>query len=148
MVYANRLLPVSAGSAVYVFALVPLFAAASNTTPTFVNLTYTLDSQPIGQFVHSGSPSVTADSTSYLSSVAVFQQSGLTEGSHTLNVTVGPDSVFLLDYIVYSQDSQFGINGGSSNEPNSTSAAGGASGSQPTTSMGTASQTGALNGYV
>lgn len=132
----------------YVFALVPLFAAPANTTPTFVNLTYTLDSQPIGQFLHSGSPSVQPDSTSYLSSVPAFQKTGLAEGPHTLNVTVGPDSVFLLDYVVFSKSTQFGISGGSSNEPTSTNAAGSASGSQPTTSVGAASATGALNTCV
>ncbi|KAI0084360.1 hypothetical protein BDY19DRAFT_997838 [Irpex rosettiformis] len=137
--------PEELGSAVYVYALLPLFAAPSNTTPTFVNLTYTLDSQPIGQFLHSGSPSVKPDPSLYLSSALVFQKSGLTEGSHTLNVTVGPDSVLLLDYIVYSRDSQFGIGSGSSNQPTSSNAAGGDSGSQPTTSLGTASMTGALN---
>lgn len=108
------------GSAIYVFALVPMFAAPANTTPTFMNLTYTLDSQPAGTFTHTGSP--TAPNTSYSPSVVVFQKTGLPASVHSLTVSVGPDSVFLLDYIVYSQDSDFEstgntTSGGSSPSP-------------------------------
>ncbi|KAI0684554.1 hypothetical protein BC835DRAFT_617879 [Cytidiella melzeri] len=137
------------GSAVYLYALVPQFAAATNTTPTFVNLTYTIDSEPAGQFLHSGSPSITPSPTSYLSSVAVLQRSGLSNGPHSLVINVGPDSVCLLDYIVYSQDSPLwssgGSSAGSSSGPNSSNGAGNTSGSQPTTSVGAASPTGAMN---
>ncbi len=96
------------------FALIPLFPAPANATPTFVNLTYTLDGQPAGNFNHSGtqSPSSTEPSpNAYQQSVQVFETSGLSEGPHALIMSVGPDSVFLLDYIVYSQDDGFS-NGG------------------------------------
>lgn len=73
-----------------------------NTTPTSMNLTYTLDSQPAGTFLHAGSPS--APNTAFDPSVVVFQRAGLSVSPHTLTVSVGPDSVFLLDYITYSQE--------------------------------------------
>lgn len=98
----------------YVFALVPLFTAPANTTPTFVNLTYTLDGQPAGNFNHSGTQTPTSPDPSpdaYQQSVLVFEKSGLSEGPHALKMGVGPDSVFLLDFIVYSQDDRFS-NGG------------------------------------
>ncbi|KAI0075152.1 hypothetical protein K474DRAFT_1709220 [Panus rudis PR-1116 ss-1] len=98
------------GSAVYVFALIPLFPAATNNTPTFVNLTYTLDSQPAGSFTHSGTQSPVSSSPSpsaFEHSVPVFVKTGLPEGFHALTINVGPDSVFLLDYITYSQDDDF-----------------------------------------
>ncbi|KAI0338628.1 hypothetical protein BDW22DRAFT_1348337 [Trametopsis cervina] len=133
------------GSAVYVYALVPLFTAASNTTPTFVNLTYTLDSQPSGNYLHTGSPSVQSSPTAYLSSFPVFQRTGLPDTPHTLTVNVGPDSVFLLDYIVYTQDSELGE---VPNDPPSSGLTGSTSGSQPTTSVGPASPTAAMSQYV
>ncbi|GJE95593.1 hypothetical protein PsYK624_117790 [Phanerochaete sordida] len=98
------------GSAIYVFAIMPMFAAPANTTPTFMNLTYTFDSQPAGAFLHTGSAS--APNTSYSPSVLVFQKSGLPETPHSLTVSVGPDSVFLLDYIVYTEDNDYLVSTG------------------------------------
>lgn len=107
IMWTNRLFLVDlSGSAIYVFALVPLLAAASNNTPTFVNLTATLDSQVAGTFLHTGSPldSSMSNITSYEKSQPIFMKTGLSEGPHTLMLNVGPDSVLLLDYIVYSQE--------------------------------------------
>lgn len=104
------------GSAVYVYALIPLGVAPTNTTPTHMNLTYILDSQPAGSFVHNGSQSASG----YLPSTAVFVQSGLNEGPHELSIHVAPDSVFLFDYLVYSQDD--GSDPGDSSANNATSA--------------------------
>lgn len=86
----------------------PLGLAQANATPTYMNLTYTLDSQPAGSFQHNGS----ASASGFEPAVVVFAKSGLTEGPHTLNVNVGPDSVFLLDYIVYTQNNDSGAGGG------------------------------------
>lgn len=88
------------------YALVPQFAGATDSTPTLVDVTYTLDSEPAGSFTHADLPS--SNAASYLSSVQVFKQTGLPEGPHTLTVNVGPGSVFLLDYITYTQQSLFG----------------------------------------
>ncbi|RPD60915.1 hypothetical protein L227DRAFT_86978 [Lentinus tigrinus ALCF2SS1-6] len=88
------------GSAVYVYALIPLGAAKANSTPTFMNLTFTVDSHPAGTYQHTG----TASAAGFLPS-QVFGQTGLTEAPHSLTMQVGPDSVLLLDYIVYTQGS-------------------------------------------
>lgn len=72
-----------------------------------MNLTYTLDSQPAGTFVHAGSPN--SPNTTFSPSVVVFHRSGMVNSPHSLTVTVGPDSVFLLDYIVYTQESEYAL---------------------------------------
>ena len=94
------------GSAVYIFALVPTFATATNGPPTSMNLSYTLDSQPLGTFVHSGSKTPSSNSTLYLSSVPILVKTGMPDGPHTITMNIGPDSVLLLDYIVYSKEDQ------------------------------------------
>ncbi|KAI0742537.1 hypothetical protein C8Q80DRAFT_1108267, partial [Daedaleopsis nitida] len=88
------------GSAVYVYALTPLGAAPANSTPTFMNLTFALDSHPAVTYQHAGS----ASASGYLPSQLVFGQTGLTEAPHSLTIQIGPDSVLLLDYIVYTQE--------------------------------------------
>lgn len=95
-----------------------------------MNLTYTLDSQPAGTFLHSGSPS--DPNTSYTPSVAVFQRTGLTASPHTLTVSVGPDSVFLLDKFVYTTQDEFDgptTSGAFSPTPSASSPAGAVKGS-------------------
>lgn len=77
-------------------------------------MTYIFDSQPAGTFLHSGTPS--APNTSFTPSVVVFQKTGLPTSPHSLTVTVGPDSVFLLDYIVFSQESDFDQSGNSTGD--------------------------------
>lgn len=87
------------GSAVYVYALIPLGAAPPNSTPTFMNLTFAVDSHPAGIYQHTGS----ASASGFLPSALVFGRTNLTEAPHSLTIEVGPDSVLLLDYIVYTQ---------------------------------------------
>ena len=89
------------GSAVYVYALIPLGAAPANSTPTFMNLTFMVDSHRAGTYQHTG----TASASGFLPSQLVFGQTGLAEAPHSLTIQVGPDSVLLLDYIVYTQGS-------------------------------------------
>lgn len=90
----------SPGSAIYVFAILPQFSAPTNGTPSRVNLTYTLDQQPAGAFTYA----VDSPNPSYSPSSVVFQRTGLLDTPHSLTVNVGPDSVLLLDCIVYSQE--------------------------------------------
>lgn len=85
-----------------------MFALPAKTPPTLVNLSYTLDSRSAGTFLHTGNPN--APNTSYSSSVIVFQKTGLQRSPHALTVTVGPDSLFLLDYIVYTHEDDFDNN--------------------------------------
>ena len=102
------------GTAIYVFAIVPLFPAPPNTTPTFTNLTFTLTSSSStsptrsGSFIHQpdastpGTPTVNSSTDDkYLSNVLVFSASSLNDEEHILTMNVGVDSVLLLDYIIY-----------------------------------------------
>ncbi|KAI0350950.1 hypothetical protein OH77DRAFT_1430351 [Trametes cingulata] len=107
--------PVSAqfnfsGSAIYVYALVPLAAAHLNSTPTFMNLTFLLDSHPSGTYQHIG----TASAMGFAPSQLVFGRGDLSDGPHSLTIQIGPDSVLLLDYIVYTQGNTGGDGNNSS----------------------------------
>ena len=106
--------------AVYVFAILPLYAAPANTTPTLANLTFILDGQTAGAFEFNGSalseftsipdPTVSdIDPTElYQSNVIVFQVDGLQNVPHNLNISVGADSAFLFDKVVYTTDDDSG----------------------------------------
>ena len=59
-----------------------------------MNLTFTLDSEPAGNFLHDSS----ATNHGFQPRVAVFSQGGLSDATHTLLVNLGPNSVFLFDY--------------------------------------------------
>ncbi|KAL1951102.1 hypothetical protein VTO73DRAFT_251 [Trametes versicolor] len=84
------------GTAVYVFN------AIANTVPfttTLTNLTFTLDGDPIGQFVHTPS-----DSTDFQYNVLVLARTGLSNITHTIVIEATGDtnsSLVLFDYIVY-----------------------------------------------
>ena len=104
-----------AGTAIYLFAIVPQFPAPANTTPTWMELDFTLDSQSFGRFISqpgsvngaasniSSSGSSSATSPQYIPHVPVFQASGLEDKQHTLIVNVAPDTVFLFDYAIITQ---------------------------------------------
>ena len=90
------------GSAIYLFGILPLGNPPNvNSAPTLTNLTFTLDSKPAGNFVHSGS----ATNQGFQSTVSVFSRRGLSNSAHTLLVNLGPNSVFLFDYYVVSRAS-------------------------------------------
>ncbi|KAA1466903.1 hypothetical protein DENSPDRAFT_876904 [Dentipellis sp. KUC8613] len=88
------------GSALYLYCLLPLgLPANSNSTPTLTNLTFTLDNEPAGNFLHFGSDSASG----FQPNTSVFTRTGLSTALHTFRVDLGPDSVFLLDYYVIGQ---------------------------------------------
>ncbi|KAI5120245.1 hypothetical protein M0805_007549 [Coniferiporia weirii] len=96
------------GTAIYLFAIMPLFPAPPNTTPTTTNLSFTLDGTPRGQLLFqpdatkAGTPTVNSTTAEkFLPGVSVFSSSGLDDMAHSLVVNVGADSVFLFDYAVY-----------------------------------------------
>ncbi|EJD05044.1 uncharacterized protein FOMMEDRAFT_154211 [Fomitiporia mediterranea MF3/22] len=96
------------GTAIYIFAVLPLFPAPPNTTPTFTNLSFTLDGSPHGSFTFRPDPTATGTPTvnssasdKFQSNVNVFSVAGLEDTAHSLIVNVGVDSVFLLDYVMY-----------------------------------------------
>jgi hypothetical protein len=63
------------------------------------NLFFTLDNQPAGNF------SPTVMSTEFLQNTSVLSLDGLSNQPHQLVVTVGNDSVFLFDYLIYTNSS-------------------------------------------
>ncbi|OJT04505.1 hypothetical protein TRAPUB_4775 [Trametes pubescens] len=84
------------GTAVYVFN------AIANTVPfttTLTNLSFTLDGDSVGQYVHTPS-----DSTDFQYNVPVFVRSGLSNVTHTIVIEATGDtnsSLVLFDYIIY-----------------------------------------------
>ena len=85
------------GSAIYLYCILPLGKPPNaDSTPTFMNLTFTLDSEPAGNFVHNGS----ANNQGFQSNVSVFSRGGLSGSTHTLLVNLGQNSVFVFDYYV------------------------------------------------
>ncbi|KAL4257043.1 hypothetical protein AB1N83_012145 [Pleurotus pulmonarius] len=87
------------GTAIYIYCLLPEAAAPPNTMPTTVNLTFTLDDQTFDPYRHTGDSS----KSGFLSNVNVFFADGLANAPHTVRVDIGPNSVFLFDYLVYTQ---------------------------------------------
>lgn len=102
------------GTGIYVFAIIPLFPAPPDSTPTFTNLSFSLlsgsSSSEISSnsFIHTPDASIpgtpTVNSTTdekFLQNVLVYSASTLNDEKYTLTMSVGVDSVFLLDYIIY-----------------------------------------------
>lgn len=87
------------GTAVYIYCLLPEAAAPPNTMPTTVNLTFTLDDQTFDPYHHMGDSS----KSGFLPNINVFFADGLSNAPHTVRVDIGPNSVFLFDYLVYTQ---------------------------------------------
>ncbi|KAH9856237.1 hypothetical protein C2E23DRAFT_722881, partial [Lenzites betulinus] len=106
------------GSAVYVYAIVPEGVAAGNSAPTAMNLTFLLDSRFIGSYQHTG----TASASGFASSQLVLSQGDLTVRPHSLTIQLGPSSVLLLDYIIYTDGDNSG-GGNNSTEPNTSAPA-------------------------
>lgn len=78
-----------------------------------MNLSFTLDNDPLGNFFHEGSQAATG----YLPHVNVFAQDNLTETPHVLRVDVGVGSVFLFDYMIYTRTGQAETNGTTPSSP-------------------------------
>lgn len=90
------------------FAILPLFPAPPNTTPTFTDLSFILDGSAHGSFTYRpdatvpGTPNVDSSaSDKFQSNVNIFGAAGLEDTDHSLVINVGVDSVLLLDYVIY-----------------------------------------------
>lgn len=92
-----KLTLLSEGFAIYIFCVEPLAIPSSSSSPTTMNLSFTLDNTPSGTFFHDGSSSASG----FASKVPVFTLENLTEDPHILLVNVEPNSVFVFDYIIY-----------------------------------------------
>ncbi|KAI0754137.1 hypothetical protein C8Q80DRAFT_1094444, partial [Daedaleopsis nitida] len=81
------------GTAIYVFNAL---ANSISSTRTDQNITFFLDGQQAGTFVHAATSSTEIDYR-----VQVFARNGLTNGSHTLVVQPEPNSNILFDFAMY-----------------------------------------------
>ncbi|KAJ7255114.1 hypothetical protein B0H12DRAFT_1114224 [Mycena haematopus] len=88
------------GTAVYVFCIQPLGMSAAPAPPSLMNVTFTLDDAPEKPFVLQGSSS----GSGFAYQVNAFAQQGLSDGLHVLKFNLGPNSMFILDYIIVTQN--------------------------------------------
>lgn len=89
------------GSAIYLYSVFPLgIPPNADGTPTLMNLTFTLDTEPAGNYLHTSGPATVHD---FQSNISVFSRGGLSDSAHSLLVNLGPNSVFLFDYYVVSR---------------------------------------------
>jgi len=70
---------------------------------TFTNtdVTFTLDNQPVGYFSYPGTPG----STGFVLNRNILSLEGLSDQPHQLVVTVGDNSVFLFNHLIYTDNS-------------------------------------------
>lgn len=101
------------GVAVYVFNII------ANTVPfttTLTNLTFTLDGELVGSYLHAPDAS-----TDILYNVSVYSNTSLTSGPHTLEIQpTGPfSSLILFDYIAYTVDEDITTSASPTQRPSS-----------------------------
>ncbi|SJL10675.1 uncharacterized protein ARMOST_14066 [Armillaria ostoyae] len=72
----------------------------SSVSPTNMNLTFTLDNQTVGTYIHETS-NTTAEPTPHFN---VFSKENLTPSPHVLQASLGVNSVFLIDYMIYTKN--------------------------------------------
>jgi hypothetical protein len=87
------------GTAIYLFCIEPPSNASVGGTPTNINLSFTLDNQPAGNF------SPTTINTEFLPNQNVLSLAGLSNQPHQLVVTLGENSVFLFSGLIYTNGS-------------------------------------------
>jgi hypothetical protein len=87
------------GTSVYIFCIQPLGLTVAPAPPSLINLTVSLDNVA-STIIHQGS----STGSGFASGVNVFAKQGLTDGPHVLKLNLGPNSVFILDYILVTQN--------------------------------------------
>lgn len=85
------------GTAIYIFGIQPLGVADEDDTPTNMDLAFSLDNRPSEYFKSSGTPGASG----FQPNMNVFAGSDLEDSKHRLVVTVGPNSSFLFDHLIY-----------------------------------------------
>lgn len=86
------------GTAIYIYCIQP--EGFSSVSPTAMNLTFTLDNQLVGTYIHETS-NTTAEPTPHFN---VFSKKNLTPSPHVLQASLGVNSVFLIDYMIYTKN--------------------------------------------
>ena len=98
MVILSLIIPgICLGTAIYIFAILPPTEFSSAGTPTNTNLLFTLDNKSVGNF--------SSGTTANFTSTNVLSQHGLPNQLHQLVVTVGNDSIFIFDHLIYTNSS-------------------------------------------
>lgn len=87
------------------YCIQPLGAGDADALPTTMNVSFSMDNNPAGSFVHRGSQSASGFSPN----VTVFAMAGLPEIPHVLQIQLQPNSVFIFDYLIYTHTVQFGV---------------------------------------
>ena len=88
-----------AGVAVYVYGITPNSMSAGRTdVTTFMNLSFVLDDEHVGNYVHQPNESSVVEYN-----VPVYVNTSLSNGGHSLLIQFGGSSpsLFLFDYVVY-----------------------------------------------
>lgn len=96
--------PRSQGIAIYVYGIQPAGLSPSTDTSTNTNLTFSLDGQVTRQIANNAPPSTSA-ALSFTPNALLYHNAGLTDTTHSLTVTVGSDSIFLFDYLIFTSTS-------------------------------------------
>ncbi|KAJ7581478.1 hypothetical protein C8J56DRAFT_265751 [Mycena floridula] len=91
------------GTAIYLFAIQPMAPSTNPMAPTNMNLSFTVDNQVYESFLHDTSTNTSNTATGMVDGVNVFALEGLSQAPHVLLVNVGMNSVFLFDYMIYTQ---------------------------------------------
>lgn len=89
------------GTAVYLFCVQPHGPPPSVLAPTTMNLSFTLDNQPLPSYFHNA----TADGSSgFTPQFNVLALQNLTPSPHVLLVNLGAGSTFVFDYMIYTTE--------------------------------------------
>ena len=97
------------GTAIYIFSILPSTEFRLGDTPTNMDLSFTLDNQPIGNFI-------AGSNLDYQPSTNVLSLDGLSNQPHQLVVSVGENSIFIFDYLIYTNSSA-GVSAPSTAQP-------------------------------
>lgn len=86
------------GTAIYLFGIQPHGPPPSPLAPTNMNLSFTLDNNPLPPYLHSG---VADGTTGFTTNFNVLAIEDLPLAPHVLLVNLGINSTFLFDYMIY-----------------------------------------------
>jgi hypothetical protein len=94
------------GTAIYVYGIIPNVSTQSPIRPTFINLSFTLDGEPMGPNFYNETLHELVPGHNFKFNALVYSKTGLTNKNHSLMVSLAPGtstarSGFLFDYATY-----------------------------------------------
>ncbi|KAJ7622530.1 hypothetical protein FB45DRAFT_927906 [Roridomyces roridus] len=87
-------------TAVYIFCIQPQSLTKAPAPPSQMNMTFFIDEADSSSFLHQGS----VDASGFASGVNILAKQGLSDGPHSMKLTLAPNSVLILDFIVVTQN--------------------------------------------